>query len=300
MAELEEQLSEGLKQWFGAEMLAELPARITHYAELWDLRVLDPYPGLSFHYVAPAVRADGAKVALKIGRPCGEFSSQIEALRFYGGEGVVRLLEADAEAGALLMERLEPGKMLSSLTEEGRDREATEIAAQLLAKMWRPAPEQHSFILLEDWAKGFGRLREHFGGGTGYLDSKLVDRAERVFGELLNSVEENVVLHGDFHHFNVLSKGSDSWCIIDPKGVVGERGFDLAAFMQNPSPQSLSSLQERFDVLTSALSLNRERAWGYIFGQAVLSAWWCVEDGGDCWRETMEYAERLTHLRVRG
>jgi streptomycin 6-kinase len=300
MAEFMEHLSGALKEWLGADRLAELPDKIEQYAALWGLTVFDPYPNLSFHYVAPAVQSDGTSVVLKIGRPSGEFSSQIEALRFYGGEGVVRLLEADAEGGAVLMERLEPGRMLSEMVEQGRDGEATEIAAELLEKMWRPAPEQHSFIMLEDWAKGFERLRAHFGGGTGCLDARLVDRAERVFAELLGSVEENVVLHGDFHHFNILSRGSGSWCIIDPKGVVGERGFDLAAFMQNPSPQSLSTLQERFDILTSALSLNRERAWGYVFGQSVLSAWWCVEDEMNCWRETMECAECLTHLRVRG
>jgi streptomycin 6-kinase len=42
------------------------------------------------------------------------------------------------------------------------------------------------------------------------------------------------VLHGDLHHGNVLDFGVRGWLAIDPKGHLGERGFDFANIFSNP------------------------------------------------------------------
>ncbi len=51
--------------------------------------------------------------------------------------------------------------------------------------------------------------------------------------ELLLSQGEPVLLHGDLHHYNLLQH-QDTWLAIDPKGVVGEREFEIGAFLRNP------------------------------------------------------------------
>jgi hypothetical protein len=43
-----------------------------------------------------------------------------------------------------------------------------------------------------------------------------------------------VVLHGDMHHENILKFSSRGWLAIDPKGLVGERGFDYANIFCKP------------------------------------------------------------------
>jgi len=40
-------------------------------------------------------------------------------------------------------------------------------------------------------------------------------------------------LHGDLHHDNVL-QGPRGWLAIDPKGVLGDPGFDAANMFYNP------------------------------------------------------------------
>lgn len=52
--------------------------------------------------------------------------------------------------------------------------------------------------------------------------------------ELLNSMQSQVVLHGDIHHGNILDFGAHGWLAIDPKGLLGERGFDFANIFCNP------------------------------------------------------------------
>ena len=42
------------------------------------------------------------------------------------------------------------------------------------------------------------------------------------------------MLHGDLHHDNVLDFGERGWLAIDPKRLLGERGFDFANIFTNP------------------------------------------------------------------
>ena len=55
----------------GVAWLERLPALIDDYAQRWSLTMLPPYT-LSYNYVAPATRADGTPVVLKVGVPRGE------------------------------------------------------------------------------------------------------------------------------------------------------------------------------------------------------------------------------------
>src|SRR5919202_1360039 len=93
----------------GADWLKRLPGLIDDYARRWDLVVGPPFEPLSYNYVAPAVRADGREVVLKLGVPRDEVMREIEALRLYDGHGSVQLLEADAEQCMMMLERLRPG-----------------------------------------------------------------------------------------------------------------------------------------------------------------------------------------------
>ena len=109
----------------GAAWLKRLPGIIDDFATRWGIIVGPPFEPLSYNYVAPAVRSDGSDVVLKLGVPESTDNGELEALRLYDGRGIVRLLESDPEQSVMLLERLKPGTMLSSLSD---DRQATSIA----------------------------------------------------------------------------------------------------------------------------------------------------------------------------
>ena len=184
-----------------------------------------------FNYAAPAQCPDGGSAVLKICYPNEEFQTEVEALRLCAGEGAVQLFEADVDRGVMLLEYVKPGTRLSELKD---DEEATSIAASVMRQLWKPAPSAHPFPSVADWAKGMGRLREQFDGGTGPFPELLVDRAEKLFPELLGSMAEPVVLHGDLHHFNILAAERQPWLAIDPKGVVGEPAYKRALYCATP------------------------------------------------------------------
>ena len=266
----------------GDRWLADLPGKIKELERRWDIQVLAHFE-LSYNYVARAVRSDGEAVVLKLGYPNRELTSEIAALRHLDGRGIVRLFEASAEEGALLIERLEPGLPLVDLSD---DAEATRIAAQVMRSLWTPAPTgpKHELIPIESWYEGFNRLRKTFHGGTGLFPAHLVDRAEQLYLELTQSSGGPMLLHGDLHHWNILSAQRAPWLALDPKGIIGEAEYEVGAFLRNPKPDLvgvetlLKALPRRLAIFQEMLGFDPQRLLAWSLYQAVLSAWWTYED----------------------
>jgi streptomycin 6-kinase len=281
----------------GARWLECLEAILAECGKRWSLEISAPFEPLSYNYVAPAVRADGADVVLKAGVPGGELSTEIEALRTFGGRGSVRLLEADPDAGVLLLERLSPGVPLTTLPDEP----ATRAAVRVMRGLWRPVPPGHAFPTIEDWGLGFKRLRARF-GGPGPFPARLLEAAETLFADLAASAAPPVLLHGDLHHRNILAAERQPWLAIDPKGVVGEPAYEVGALLRNPMPELLEEAQpgrllhRRVDQLAAELGLDRERLVGWGVAQAVLAGWWSCEDHGRGWEPWVACAEALASL----
>lgn len=287
MVTIPENFAKAMRDVYGAEgetWITRLPGIVGACAERWSLSVAEPFQPLSYNWVAPATRRDGGAVVLKVGFPCRELRNGAAALRVYDGRGIARLLESDAELGAMLLERLTPGAMLDSLPDEAQ---ATTSAASVMRQLWRPAPPEHQFPTVADWGKGFERLHRAFGGGSGPFPADLVQEAEETFAELLATSGEPVVLHGDLHHFNILSAEREAWLAIDPKGVVGEREYEVGAYLRNTKAQILAApdagamLSRRLDIFASELGMDRQRLRAWAFSQALLSTWWYYEDHGE-------------------
>ena len=104
---------------------------------------------------------------------------------------------------------------------------------------------------------------------------------------LLDSPRDIRVLHGDLHHGNVLDFGSQGWLAIDPKGLLGERGFDFANIFTNPdladASHPVATAPDRFArrlvVVAETAGLERRRLLLWILAWAGLSAVWFLQDG---------------------
>ena len=280
----------------GPEWLETLPALLTRCASHWSLTLQPPF-ALSYNYVCPAVTADGNPVVLKIGLPNDELDSEQEALQVYAGDGCVRLLDRLPGISAFLLERLQPGAPLAEIID---DEEATRIAADVMSALWKPLPEEHNFRTTADWAAGLENLHMEFGGGTGPFPVHLVDAAKRLFADLHASQGPPVLLHGDLHHFNILRAGRSPWLAIDPKGIVGEREYEIGALLRNPDNDRLdnnalrSRTLRRIGQLAEYFGFDQDRLMGWCIAQAVLSAWWGYEDGEAEWTmDTLRLAEVL-------
>lgn len=259
----------------GAAWLARLPTLLNESVTRWGLTLGDHMP-LSYNYVTAARRADSSEVILKLGVPNHERLSEIHALRLWDGAGACRLLETDEANAMFLLERLCPGNTLVSL---GDDEACTHIAADLMTRLWRTPATSHGFITLSAWFAGLRALRPTYQGGTGPFPAWLVERVEAVLPTLWADSQPPVLLHGDFHHANVLASAR-GWLTIDPKGVLGPRAYEVGPLLMNPMPDfphrptARRQTARRLAILSERLNLPPEQlsAWGLC--HCLLSAWW--------------------------
>lgn len=305
----------------GEFLLNNLPSLIEETSARWSLTDVQPVPMLSYNFVAFAKRpspltppplrfASGAvvprregSVVLKIGVPRDELTSELAALRLFNGESACRLIEADEEKGFLLLERLFPGEMLVTLKD---DEEATHIAAEVMKRIWRPGfdiPDAAKFIKLSDWFDGLKELRKMFNGRTGPLNEKIVDRVEKSVSDLLAENQNPVLMHGDFHHYNVLSS-ERGWLIIDPKGVIGPACYEVGPLLINPWGEliHLNGLPQitkrRIDILHEHLGFERERIHAWGLAHAILSVWWSLESNTG-WEYAAAFAEMMAGIDIK-
>jgi streptomycin 6-kinase len=290
----------------GDAFLDALPKSIEEASAQWGLTNVESAPTLSYNYVAFADRGD-EKVVLKMGVPNRELLSEVQALRLFNGNGACQLLEHDEEKAWMLLERLTPGEMLTTVKD---DDEATRIAAEVMKQIWRPLGsvtlseakglDTHSqgffgreerslrmtdsskFIPLSDWFDGLKKIRPTFNGESGPFKESILQRVEEWIEFAFAENHHPALIHGDFHHYNILSSDR-GWLIIDPKGVIGPAGYEVGPLLMNPwgvlnGDSSQLITKRRIDILHEHLGFERERIHEWGLAHAVLSAWWCIED----------------------
>jgi streptomycin 6-kinase len=170
-----------------------------------------------------------------------------------------------------------------------------------MLRLWREPPARHTFPTLAEWFRAYGRLRNDFGGGSGPFPPELIERAERTFSELNASAGRAVILHGDLHHWNILSSEKGGWVAIDPKGICGDPGYEVGPFMLNRLPEGapdsalLEVMRGRLSIFSDELGIGRERLAGWAFCHSVLSALWSFEDS-DEWQPAIRLARILEQL----
>lgn len=274
-----------------------LPELLATCARDYALTIGEPFE-LSYNYVAPVTRADGTECVLKLSPHGEDFRRELTATQLYDGHGMARLFESDAQRGIALLERLRPGTMLVEL--DAADDRKTEIAADLMRELLRSAPSDHGLPTARDWFVAFENYRaEH--GGAGPLPRDVFERGEATYRELLESSPAPVLLHGDLHHYNILSAERAPWLAIDPHGLVGDPVFEVGAFFGNPvelldRSNAEQDIERRTHIFAERLGFDRKRviAWGIAY--QALSAVWSAENGGTNWHRAARVAEILSSM----
>ncbi|MDP3559030.1 MAG: aminoglycoside phosphotransferase family protein [Legionellaceae bacterium] len=262
----------GLTWW------ANLPYQLELLSKEHELTLLSPFQGLSFNYVQPVIGPNQEAWVLKCGVPNDELTSEVAALRHYDGIGAVRLINADVDAGWMLVERCVPGCCLVDLSDE---KQTIAIAVSVMHRLWRPVENPDQFPTLARWLRGLDHMK-----ANPFLKDVL-SKALRGFAdgraqELLLSQGEPVLLHADLHHYNILQH-QDTWIAIDPKGVVGEREFEIGAFLRNPlcvveDPIETQAIARNLDQVIELTGFDRQKVLSWSIIQAVLCVCWFSED----------------------
>ena len=218
---------------------------------------------------------DGAPAMLKIAAHEEEVRGAA-LMEWWAGDGAARVLAREGEA--VLLERLTGPASLAEMARNGQDDEATSIlcdcAIRLHAPRARRSPD--SLTPLPIWHRALFEAADR--------DDGVFARAAPVARALLAEARDQVVLHGDLHHDNLLDGGPRGWLAIDPKGLIGERGFEYANLFRNPTVDlalAPGRMQRQAAIVATRSNIEPTRLFQWIFTYAALGAAWSLQSSHD-------------------
>jgi streptomycin 6-kinase len=222
------------------------------------------------------VRRHGRAAMLKLAMSAEEQAGGA-VLQWWGGEGAAEVFARDADA--ILMERAKGAASLTEMAHAGRDDEACHILCAVAARLHAPRlASPPPVVPLAQMFRDLDIAAAKHGG--------VFARSAETARTLLASPREVCVLHGDVHHDNVLDFGARGWRAIDPKALIGERGFDFANIFTNPDLADLSRpvatdparFARRVAVVSEAACVAPARLLQWIVAWTGLSASWFLDD----------------------
>lgn len=284
----------------GKRWLDDLPRLVDATCRRFGIDIVGPQlPGGTHSYVVP-VRRGGQELVLKIPMLDDENFAECAALRCYGGDGAVRLYDADLGSGALLLERADPGTALLTEYERGAVPldEVVAVATGVLRRLRRvpsgdlshPAPQPPGSVVAEPfplvrdlasrWARelpvAYRRLAPALPAHAAELFAAAAERCT----ELATPDGPDVLVNRDAHTGNLLSgRGGTDWLLIDPKPVVGDAAFDAGHLLwdllrYDPSPARADHLVAR---IAAGLDVDPARVRGWALVRAVGNLTWAVD-----------------------
>lgn len=277
---------------------------IDKYRDAWSLKVFNPEHKLSFNIILPALCDDGREAILKLGFPSAEFICEIEALKTMQGENIVELIRENADDGVMLLDRIKPGLELTELSRsqietEGHDDRSTMIVCDIMQPVQKRLIDSNVFPHFKDWMRSAFSKYSHRYKDAGPVF--LFEYAVSVYNELFGENDQDVLLHGDLHHYNILSS-DESWKVIDPKGVIGPPILECGAYLRNPidlmdNPNPYKIVSRRVAVMSNHFRYSKKSVCDAGIAVSVLSACWSLESNGTYWENTAACAELLRSIR---
>lgn len=243
----------------GIIWLQNLPQALAELSAKWNLSEFNSVDNMTFNYVTRAIQGN-QKVILKLSLEYNLLHQEMSALKHFAGYGAVNII--NYEDGALLLESVQSGNSLKNTYYDS----CTKVQiccelAQCLHKVKLPIdysfPSFHASlsVLDHEWS----------------LPLQYLECARNLRDHLLSNPynEKLVLLHGDLHHDNILSN-TNSWRVIDPKGVVGFPVNEYWSFVMDVEEDTQYIAQFfNYDVLFV-------RQWYFV--HVILAACWNLEN----------------------
>ncbi|MEU4419623.1 aminoglycoside phosphotransferase family protein [Actinoplanes sp. NPDC024001] len=259
----------------GREWVRALPALVRRLAGRWGLSIDDAAPLHGAVSLVVLVHRGTRPLVLRVAWPDGTNAQEALALRAWRGRGVVELVDADPESGALLLERLDHTRTLHSLPVW----EAAEIAGALIRTLAVEPPD--GLVTLREVADGIhdglGRRQRALGDP---VPPAWVERAVHCARELRSAGEQRMI-HADLHYGNVLAGTRETWLAVDPRPLRGAPEYAVPELIWNRADQlrSASDVRRLLEVIVRAGRLDAEIAVGWVVTRCVDYWLWGVQRG---------------------
>lgn len=262
-----------------AAWAATAPELVGGLATRWGLRPDGPPAAGHLNVVWPVRDGSGRALTLKVGPQVSAARREADALRAWSGSGAsVDLVRFDPDLGALLLQRLDPGRDLSRYADHLA---ATRIIAELLAQQ-RISPPDWAPALRTEEVRILSSIEDNARAHPGLLPDRDVDRARQTLADPA-VVEPRWLLHFDAHYLNALAvPGADRWRLIDPLPIAGPAEWEPIPALRNRFADAAATgdpdraLRERLEIFVQALDLDRDLALAIAHAVAVDNLLWLL------------------------
>ncbi len=296
----------------GKLWLRNLSQHVQDLADRWDFHLIHVIPNLSYGFVALVHSNENGKNAiLKTAPKLPNTHGVIGEAKWLKSfkRGVPEIYHMDEERNAFLMENLEPGNTLKTLVEHGQDETATRIICQTILDLQSgldigSSLDLRSGLDLKTDLPNFPHMSSHIPSLeylNGHMDREIISKGKSLFETLCADHSEDILLHGDLHHDNILQSGS-TWKTIDPHGYVGNKVAEVGTMIRNPfdcfpKNKTLKKvLETRLQILIEMLPFDPEKIKYWVFCITLLSAAWDVEGFNKITENTGEVALELNRF----
>jgi streptomycin 6-kinase len=238
--------------------LSELPDAIDRLQRRWSFAIGTVFENASAAWVARVTLPGGTKAVLKLGMRHSECEHEMEGLRFWSGQTMVQLLDADRELGAMLLEACEPGDGLWMQPKPTQD----VVLAGILKRLRRAPADQNVFRdLSEMLTRWNARTR---GDASRWTDAGLVEQGLQLLVALAATETPKVLLATDLHAGNVLQAHREPWLAIDPRPYIGDPAYDATQHILNRAKAHAEPIEtiRRFAEIAE-LDPERVRLWTF-------------------------------------
>ena len=152
-------------------------------------------------------------------------------------------------------------------------------AIDVLQSVLRPSPQDMTDVdSLDAWFGNFRRYR-----GTEFPQN-YADKAFGIYERLSTQPGRTFYLHGDFHPGNIVTSDRAPFLAIDPKGIVGHIGYDLAVFLLNlqwwrkADPGMPDLVNGAVKEFSAAFGISEREIREWAFAYMVIGNWWTFDE----------------------
>jgi streptomycin 6-kinase len=262
---------------FDSNFFETLLLNLEKFSDKWMLRDLQFIPYYSVNCVFTCYSEIHGNSILKLGIPNKETITECNALKEYNGKRFCRIFDFDDENGAILLERIMPGIPL-------RNEKSLEKRIDVFCSMYKglhiKSENDEKYPTYNGWVS---RIAGYMNGRP---DSKELcehmKKANDLCCEISEKYNRRLLLHGDFHHDNILL-GSNGYVIIDPKGVIGDPVFDIPRFILNEindtDMETFNTVNTILAALGEKLEFPADVLSKCLYIETVMAQCWSVEVG---------------------
>lgn len=292
---------------FGKSFFIKVKSLIEPLKLKWGISDLELIQSFSANLVFKGMSHLHGEVIMKFGRNQGSFISEVNALKYFSGHSMCQLIDVDFDNIVLLQELIVPGQELAL---EHQLEKRVNVFCDLFLELHHKHKKQIKCIPGINLDQDYKSYKDWIFRIVDYMENQdhwqkvtmHMLRAKKLYIELSESHPTEVLLHGDFHYYNIL-KGKGGYKIIDPKGVLGDPIFDIPRYVlnefwdENDNMKVDETIDQTFSILNQRLNISKDILSKLLYIEGALAICWCIESGADMNKKS-DYLETLEKLAM--